>query len=190
MSDAGDWLLFSYSVPKNPSTVRVALWRRLRDLGVLYIAPSVCLLPASAGRAGSLEACRQIAFDAGGTARLLPIHVADAEANGALIEEFRALRAAEYGELLERAEAMLTELSRESEGGKFIFAELEENEDELEKLEKWHKRIAARDVLGSFDKEPSSTALQRCRDALALFRDTTVAREMDFEERGTGTVRE
>ncbi len=190
MSDASDWLLFSYSVPKNPSTVRVALWRRLRDLGVLYIAPSVCLLPASGRGAESLEACRRTASESGGTARLLPIHVADAEANAALIEEFRALRGAEYHELLERAEAMLTELSRESEGAKFIFAELEENEDELEKLEKWYKRITARDVLGSPYKEPGEAALQRCRDALALFRDATVTREMDFEGQPPGATRE
>jgi len=113
MSDADDWLLFSYSVRKTPSTVRVALWRRLRDFGVLYIAPSVCLLPASGRGTEALEACRRTASESGGAARLLRIHVDDAEANAGLIEEFRSLRGAEYSELLERAEAMLTELSRE-----------------------------------------------------------------------------
>lgn len=179
------WLLFSYSVPKHPSTVRVALWRRLRDIGVLYIAQSACLLPDSAQGKNALEECLRTASEAGGTARLVPVEVSEEAVNQALIADFQALRAAEYRELLERAEAMIGELSKESEGGKFTFAELEENEDELEKLEKWLNRISARDVHGASNEAAAGIALQRCRDALALFRDETVDRETDF---GSGSI--
>ncbi len=180
--DPGHWLLFSYSVPKDPSTARVNLWRRLRDLGVMYIGPSVALIPDSPEAREALDACRAAALEARGSARLLAIDVPDRTAQESLVADFRTVRVAEYSELQERAEAMVTELTRESEGGKFIFAELEENEDELEKLERWFKRISARDAFGSPDQQASVTALRRCREALALFRQTTVRREMEFIE--------
>ena len=181
MPETQGWLLFSYSVPKEPSTLRVNLWRRLRDIGVLYIARSVCLLPETPAGVKALEACRMAATEAGGTARLVPFVVEDEHAQVELVREFQALRAAEYGELLERAEALLAELVREGEGGKFIFAELEENEDELEKLDKWLQRMLRRDVLGSPARVAAVTALEQGRRALAAFRERTIAREVEFE---------
>lgn len=180
--DPARWLLFSYSVPKDPSTVRVNLWRRLRDLGVMYVGQSVALMPDSPSALQALDACRTTAIEAGGTARLLPIAIPESDAQETLVADFRAVRGAEYHELQERAEAMMTELTRESEGGKFIFAELEENEDELEKLERWFTRISARDAFGSPDREQSAALLGRCREAFALFRQATVSREMEFGE--------
>jgi hypothetical protein len=177
----GRWLLFAYSVPKEPSTIRVNLWRRLRDIGVLYVAQSACVLPETPEGVKGLETCRNAATDAGGTARLVPFVVENEEAQASLVRDFQALRAAEYAEFLERAEALLAELAREGEGGKFIFAELEENEDELEKLEKWLVRMGRRDVLGAPARDAAVVALDQCRRSLAAFRQQTIAREVEFD---------
>ena len=181
MAETQRWLLFSYSVPKEPSTLRVNLWRRLRDIGVLYIAQSACLLPETPAGVKALDGCHKAAIEAGGTARLVPFVVEDEQAQVELVRDFQALRAAEYGELRERAEALLAELAREGEGGKFIFAELEENEDELEKLDKWLGRMQRRDVLGSPAREDAVAVLEQGRWALAAFRDRTIAREVEFD---------
>ena len=39
------WLLLTYKVPADPATKRVALWRRLKSIGAIYLQNGVCLLP-------------------------------------------------------------------------------------------------------------------------------------------------
>lgn len=175
------WLLFSYSVPKEPSTVRVALWRRLRELGAMYIAPSVCMFPDTREGVKKLQACRRLAEDARGTARLFPLLIEDEQAKSTLVAEFHELRAAEYAELREQTIALLDELRKEGDGGKFTFAELEENEDELEKLERWLTKIESRDLLNCPDHDRSAELLAQGQAALEEFRAATIRREVDLE---------
>ena len=176
------WVLFSYSVPKNPSTVRVGLWRRLRDLGAMYIAPSVCVIPETPETVRRLQTFRALPETVGGTIRLFTFVAPDPETEQGLQDQFQALRTAEYAEFKERAQALLDELRREGEGGKFTFAELEENEDELEKLERWLKRIEARDLLDCPERSPSTELLEQGRAALAEFRAVTVRRELEVQD--------
>lgn len=39
------WVLISYRIPREPSTRRIAVWRRLRKLGALNIGDGVAALP-------------------------------------------------------------------------------------------------------------------------------------------------
>jgi hypothetical protein len=39
------WILISYRIPREPSTPRIAVWRRLRRLGALHIGDGVAALP-------------------------------------------------------------------------------------------------------------------------------------------------
>jgi hypothetical protein len=39
------WVLLSYRLPREPSTPRIAVWRRLRKLGALQIGDGVAALP-------------------------------------------------------------------------------------------------------------------------------------------------
>lgn len=179
--EALSWLLFAYSVPKEPSTVRVALWRRLRELGAMYIAPSVCMFPHIRDGMKRLQTCRQLAEGAGGTARLFPLVIEDDQSNAHLIAEFNELRAAEYAELREQTQGLLDELRKEGESGKFTFAELEENEAELDKLERWLKKIESRNLLACPGHDPSVALLAQGRAALEEFRTATIRREVDLE---------
>jgi DNA-binding transcriptional regulator PaaX len=43
--DSIKWLLLTYKVPAEPSSKRMALWRRLKSLGAVYLQNGVCLLP-------------------------------------------------------------------------------------------------------------------------------------------------
>lgn len=180
-ADSRHWLLFTYSVPKEPSTARVALWRRLRGLGAMYVGSSLWVFPETPDAASTLQACKQSAEEAGGQGRVFPVVIEDEETQRELVSELHTLRGAEYAELRERAEALLDELRREGESGKFTFAELEENEDELEKLDKWLKRIEARDVLNCPEHDPSAELLAQSRTALEQFRAVTIRREVDLD---------
>lgn len=42
------WIVLSYKVPSEPSTIRVRVWRTLKALGVVYIQQSVCVAPDTA----------------------------------------------------------------------------------------------------------------------------------------------
>jgi hypothetical protein len=39
------WLLLTYKVPPDPAAKRVALWRKLKGMGAVYLQNGVCLLP-------------------------------------------------------------------------------------------------------------------------------------------------
>lgn len=62
----------------------------------------------------------------------------------------------------------MTEVEHELEIDKFTLAELEE-ESELDKLERWHERIAARDGLRAAGSDDAREALGRARQELERY---------------------
>jgi leucyl-tRNA synthetase len=101
-----------------------------------------------------------------------------------LLKRFQAQRDEEYTELVERCEALLAELTRETAKMKFTFAELEENEDDLQKLENWLVRIKARDHVGGECAKEAARAIQACRKALKAFAESVYAREHVLSKQG------
>jgi len=45
---AGQWVLLSYRLPREPSTPRINIWRKLKRLGVVLISDGLVALPADA----------------------------------------------------------------------------------------------------------------------------------------------
>ena len=52
---AADWVMLVYRLPRTPSTPRIALWRRLRRLGVAQVMDGVVALPADRDNREQLE---------------------------------------------------------------------------------------------------------------------------------------
>lgn len=44
----GTWVLLSYRLPREPSTPRITIWRKLKRLGVAQISDGLVALPADA----------------------------------------------------------------------------------------------------------------------------------------------
>ena len=63
-----DWVLLSYRVPREPSTPRIAIWRQLRDLGVVKVGDGLVALPASARNRERLQWVAAKALEADGEA--------------------------------------------------------------------------------------------------------------------------
>src|SRR2546430_12162316 len=72
---------------------------------------------------------------------------------------------------------LLAEIVKETGAGKFTFAELEEIEQDLDKLAGWLDKIGGRDFFPGQDRERAGQALQRCREAVARFAGAGYAAE-------------
>ena len=55
MSGPGRWVLLAYQMPREPSTPRVSVWRKLRRLGVAQLLDGLVALPFSARNQERLE---------------------------------------------------------------------------------------------------------------------------------------
>ena len=99
---AGWWVLLSYRVPREPSTPRIAVWRRLRQLGVAQLGDGLAALPEDARTRELLEWVAEDVIGAGGDAvlwRAQPFAGADEHAVAramadARAEEYRTVAAA------------------------------------------------------------------------------------------------
>jgi len=55
MSRPGDWVLLAYRLPREPSAPRLAVWRRLKRLGVAQLADGLVALPLDSRNREQLE---------------------------------------------------------------------------------------------------------------------------------------
>jgi hypothetical protein len=163
------WLLLLTQLPSSASTPRVALWRRLRAAGATTLVTSVWVLPQTAPHAELLERLRDDLFRQGGTGFVLSVPASAADLNEAIVTRFRADRGREYDEFAERCGALLAEIGKEGEAGKYIFAELEESEQDLEKLARWLAKIQARDFFPDGREHAAAAMLARCQTAVEGF---------------------
>ncbi len=93
------WVLLSYRLPREPSTPRIALWRRLRRLGAVQIGDGLVGLPADARTREQLDWLAEEVLEAGGSAGVWLAESGSRAQDHALARELALARAAEYVEL-------------------------------------------------------------------------------------------
>lgn len=165
-----DWVAINYTLPREPSRARVSVWRKLRKAGAVNILQSMWILPASEENRRALEEIKGDVAQDGGEAFLIEF-TADEDGRRIMVEKLNAARDEEYRELLEQCEEFFKELEKETARQNFTFAEVEENEEELEKLRQWCEKIAVRDAFGAGLSGQSREMLARCGEALEAFCD-------------------
>jgi len=163
---APGWLLLLAQLPGSPSSARVALWRRLRGIGAAGLLNGAWVLPCDAAHAEFFERLRETVHTQGGTAFVLTVSAASPEVNETIVRRFCADRSREYDEFAERCAAFLDEIGKETKAGKFTFAELEEGEQDLEKLARWLAKVQARDFFPDERRPQSAEMLEHCRAVL------------------------
>jgi hypothetical protein len=163
------WLILLAQLPSKPSSARVALWRRMRASGATALVNGVWALPCSTSYAEFFEQSRESITGQGGIGFVLRVSVSTPETNEAIVRLFRTDRARDYDEFAERCGAFLDEIDRESSAGKYTFAEMEESEQDLEKLARWLVKIQARDFFPDGRGQQSVALLARCRSTLESF---------------------
>jgi hypothetical protein len=107
-----------------------------------------------------------------------------------LIARFNQARDEEYAEVVENVERFEAELQRESQKGKFTFAELEDSEADWEKIERWLPRIETRDFFNASGRAAALEALERGRAALEQFAATVYQQQgvQDSSQRSSDTL--
>ncbi|MGH9004465.1 MAG: Chromate resistance protein ChrB, partial [Acidimicrobiia bacterium] len=98
------WVFLVYRLPRDPSTPRIALWRRLRRLGVVQVADGVVALPLDARTKEQLEWAADEVVEAGGEASLWIAEAGSAAQERALAERMAGAVAQEYVAVMAAAE--------------------------------------------------------------------------------------
>jgi hypothetical protein len=165
------WLVLVVRVPAEPSRHRVAVWRELRKIGAVplgqgaWAAPDVPVFAAGIDRVGELAAR--------GEGQLVVLQATGRTGQDAawLEAAFTLLRQEEWTEFIADCNKFDAEIDKEFAQQKLTMAELEEEEQTLERLRRWHRELAARDVFSAPLATQAQQQLKHCVERLEEFTD-------------------
>src|SRR6266566_2632780 len=103
----GEWVLFAYRLPREPSTPRIALWRALRRLGVVQVLDGLVGLPADSRTREQIEWLADEVIEAGGEASVWLARPGSAAQERALARRMQEAISAEYQSVCQEAQAAL-----------------------------------------------------------------------------------
>ena len=166
--EQNEWIVINYTLPREPSRIRVSVWRKLKKIGAVNIQQSMWILPQTDENYNLFTEIKDDISQNGGEAFVMKSSVDD-NSKKIIIERFNAARDEEYMELLEQCDDFFAEIDKETTREKFTFAEIEENEQELDKLKKWYDKITARDFFETSFREKSKIILSKCTDVFEEF---------------------
>jgi DNA-binding transcriptional regulator PaaX len=115
MTQAQQWLMLSYTLPREPSAPRVALWRKLKKLGAILLHDALWVLPATPALQEQVRWLATEITEAEGSAEVWHGHLDLLSQDAALVDQFVAQAEAGYQELLHLLNdplASRTELAR------------------------------------------------------------------------------
>jgi hypothetical protein len=100
---AGEWVLLAYRLPREPSTPRIAVWRRLRRLGVAQLLDGLVALPLDARNKEQLEWVAEQVAEAGGEATIWTGRPASRRDAADLVRTLQEATAGDYRQLIDEA---------------------------------------------------------------------------------------
>ena len=154
---------FTYKIPSEPSKNRVYIWRSIKELGAVYLQHGVALLPYEERLRNTLQNLREQVNSLGGRSTISEINFLNEEDEKEIILEFKKQIDEEFNELKENCKRLIYELDRETENGKFEFSELQENEEELKKFQRWFDKITKRNYFNTENEEKSKEMIEKSK---------------------------
>src|SRR4051812_38684067 len=163
------WLLLTYKVPPEPAAKRIALWRRLKGMGAVYLQNGVCLLPKTDDHARRLKMLENDVAEMGGEAVILETVALDRNQEEKVVARFKEDRDQQYREFLGRCAGFEAEIAKEIATNKFTYAELEEEDTDLKKLQGWLEKIRKLDFYGATLANEAAERLSACEVLLESY---------------------
>lgn len=171
------WVMLAYRVPQEPSRHKVAVWREVRRLRAVAVAPGFCALPDSQANRRSLVELAARIEGIEGSAILMQSQLLDHSSNARLESIYNAAISDEYTEFLSECVKYLAELDKEMRIEKFTHAELAEEQQSLERLERWLALIQERDVFRAGGGPNAEQSLKQCCARMEVYADQVFKRE-------------
>jgi hypothetical protein len=147
------WVLLTYRLPREPSTPRIAVWRKLRRLGAAQLLDGLAALPLDSRTRERFEWLADEVIDAGGEATIWIGGLTSAAQERELAAGMREAVAGEYRAVTEEAEQL--------EG-----QPLGRRRRSLARLRRELRRIRARDYFPPPEREQAQQAVEKLASAL------------------------
>src|SRR5438874_13496370 len=142
-----EWVLLAYRLPREPSTPRSALWRKLRRLGAAQVVDGLAALPLDARNRERLEWLAEEVVEARGEATIWVGALASAAQERELVGRMAAAVAADYRAVIGEAAGARAE----SPG---------QQRRTLSRLRRELRRIRARDYFPPPEAEAARAAVE------------------------------
>jgi hypothetical protein len=172
------WRILTYRLTVEQSKHRVAIWRELRRVGALALQQATWAIPPGDAFDSGLTRAIKLVERSGGRPLLFSV-VPDDTTSATLEELYTAEREAEWLEFLSECDKAEAELHREIDQRKFTLAELDEEEQNIDRLRRWQRELRAKDLFGAPSAAPAE---QRFRDCASLL-ETFAAHVFEARER-------
>ncbi len=104
MAGRVEWVLLAYRIPREPSTPRITVWRKLKRLGVAQIVDGLVALPLDARTKEQLEWIADEIIDASGEATIWVGRLGSVRQERALASRMAASVAEEYQAVVDAAQ--------------------------------------------------------------------------------------
>jgi len=167
--DAQRWTVVIPRLPSEPSRYRVAVWRELRRAGAIQLGQGTWALPDASTTADEIAKIVSLIDGSDGEVLVLDASGSAGTDQHRLRELFDGARRAEWTEFSSECDKAVAELRREIDHQKFTLAELDEEEQNVDRLRRWHRELTVRDRFGAADAADMQTRLDQCAAELAHF---------------------
>jgi hypothetical protein len=107
--DRREWVLLAYRLPREPSTPRITVWRKLRRYGAAQIVDGLVVLPATARTREQLAWVANDVLDAGGEASVWVGRLDTARFERGLVARMSSEIVGQYREVIELAKAAVSD---------------------------------------------------------------------------------
>ncbi len=163
------WIVLIVRVPSEPSRHRVAVWRELRRVGAVQLGQGSWALPEAPAFDGFVDKMVALVGEHEGEVLALAAAAIDESTAARIRTLYDDARRAEWAEFVSECGKCLAELDKEIRHEKFTLAELDEEEQNVERLRRWHRELRSRDVFVSVDVDRIQSELATCAASLERF---------------------
>ncbi|VVE75942.1 chromate resistance protein [Pandoraea captiosa] len=164
-----NWLLLTYKVPAEPAKKRIGLWRKLKGMGAVYLQNGVCMLPRTDDHTRRLKMIENDITEMAGESVLLETVALDKAQEEKVVARFKADRDEEYVEFIAKCDDFDAEIAKETADQHFTYAELEENDVDLKKLQTWLEKIRKLDFYEATRAQEAQQRLEQCEALLETY---------------------